>query len=374
MAKTVKTFQYLIISLLESGIHLGASKSKYNPALGSTVIGHRFDTSILNLERTVVSLKQVSSLFRALGFSKSRFLFVNYDLVTQDVTSYYAGLLDQSCLSTKWIGGFLTNYKELNTRLGWPVLNSGSSSLVKANKAGLPKAVFIVNLNQNNWAFNEAVVLNLPVVSVVSSDAKNFEFVEYSIPGNETSVISVNLYSRVIADSYLQGLLMRYLKLIDVKLNSFYIYFKLLLKRLSLVSAYYRLLLLVMVVSNLYLKKNNSISTKLFVSTSIKLLLLLSVELNKTILEYNSVSDKAFSKFFVNGTVSFMLQDLHNLMCLVIKHLLSLNSVINKSKRVDLVSDIFNYFNKIKTGLNKNVYLFTEFDSYLYYGLKHYYK
>ena len=43
---------------MESGIHLGVAKNQYNTALGDNVIGHRFNVSVLNLEKTVFSLKQ----------------------------------------------------------------------------------------------------------------------------------------------------------------------------------------------------------------------------------------------------------------------------------------------------------------------------
>jgi small subunit ribosomal protein S2 len=359
----VKNFQYLIINLMESGIHLGEKKKQYNPELGEILNGSRFDLSIINLEKTVLSLKQTIRLVNDLGFFKSNFLFVNYDLATVDVTYYYAQLLNQLFLSKKWMGGFLTNYKELRLRLRWPRIN------VPVLK--LPKALFIINTKDYHWAFNEGISLKLPIISVLNSNNTQFKQIQYGIPGNDKTIIAINFYNRILADAYQQGLLVRYFKIIGLKLLSFYRLFKIILKFYSLVFMYFRLLLLIIITSNFYINtvfnNNNNNDLNNFIKLSLKLLLLMLNQLNRFSINYKLKNIKLFLK---GKLIKLLLIKLHFITFLVINYLINLYDLKIEDDKLLNLDVIYFKIKTIKNLLNKRFYVFNSFDYHLYFGLK----
>lgn len=345
---------------MESGLHLGAVKNKYNYALGNNIVGHRFNVSILNLEKTIFSLKQTSRLMRRLGFYKSNFLFINYDLTTEDVMFYYAQLVNQMFLSHKWIGGFLTNYKEIRPRIVWPRINVPGMLF--------PKALFIVNTKANYWPLNEGVVLKLPIIAAVSSDNFEVNLVHYSLVGNDKTIFAVNFYNRMLVDSYNQGLLFRYFKIIKVKIVDFYKKFKLMLKLYSLIFIYFRLVLIIIINFNINLKLNNKIMLNQYIIISIKLLLLLLIRINKYVRYLNKVN--VFSQ---GNMLILLLTKLGNLTSLVLNYLINeYNNTTRLINSNDLII-LYNMFIEIKRSLNKRLYLFNVLDYLIYFGIKKYY-
>ncbi|MFZ9141016.1 MAG: 30S ribosomal protein S2, partial [Burkholderiaceae bacterium] len=87
-----------------------------------------------------------------------------------------------------------------------------SRELEKLNKtlggikdmAGLPDALFVVDVGYHKIAIQEANKLGIPVVAVVDTNHSP-EGVDYVIPGNDDAGRAVRLYARAVADAILQG-------------------------------------------------------------------------------------------------------------------------------------------------------------------------
>lgn len=72
-----------------------------------------------------------------------------------------------------------------------------------------PSAVWIVDTEKEHLAIDEANKLGIPVVAILDTNA-NPDQVTYPIPGNDDSIRSVTLLTRVIADAVAQGLMVRH--------------------------------------------------------------------------------------------------------------------------------------------------------------------
>jgi small subunit ribosomal protein S2 len=69
---------------------------------------------------------------------------------------------------------------------------------------GLPDMLFVVDVDHERIAINEANKLGIPVVGIVDTNS-NPDGVDYIIPGNDDSIRAIKLYAASIADSVLEG-------------------------------------------------------------------------------------------------------------------------------------------------------------------------
>jgi small subunit ribosomal protein S2 len=69
---------------------------------------------------------------------------------------------------------------------------------------GLPDILFVVDVDHERIAINEANKLGIPVVGIVDTNS-NPDGVDYIIPGNDDSIRAIKLYAASIADSILEG-------------------------------------------------------------------------------------------------------------------------------------------------------------------------
>jgi small subunit ribosomal protein S2 len=130
----------------------------------------------------------------------------------------------------RWLGGMLTNFKTVKTsikrlkdmettsaeggleRMSKKEALSFGRELDKLNKtlggikdmAGLPDALFVVDVGYHKIAIQEANKLGIPIVAVVDTNHSP-EGVDYVIPGNDDASRAVKLYARAVADSILDG-------------------------------------------------------------------------------------------------------------------------------------------------------------------------
>jgi small subunit ribosomal protein S2 len=69
---------------------------------------------------------------------------------------------------------------------------------------GLPDILFVVDVDHERIAINEANKLGIPVVGIVDSNSDP-DGVDYVIPGNDDSIRAIKLYAASIADTVLEG-------------------------------------------------------------------------------------------------------------------------------------------------------------------------
>ena len=68
----------------------------------------------------------------------------------------------------------------------------------------LPVAVFIVDPRKESIAVKEAQYLGIPVVALAGSDC-NLKELDFAIPGNDSSVTSINFFVSQITQAFKDG-------------------------------------------------------------------------------------------------------------------------------------------------------------------------
>jgi small subunit ribosomal protein S2 len=69
---------------------------------------------------------------------------------------------------------------------------------------GLPDAIFVVDVNHEKIAIQEANKLGIPVIGIVDTNSDP-DGVDIVIPGNDDAIRAIELYSAAIADACIEG-------------------------------------------------------------------------------------------------------------------------------------------------------------------------
>ena len=70
--------------------------------------------------------------------------------------------------------------------------------------AGLPDALFVIDVDHERIAIQEANKLGIPVIGVVDTNS-NPDGVDYVIPGNDDAIRAIKLYASAVSDTILHA-------------------------------------------------------------------------------------------------------------------------------------------------------------------------
>jgi small subunit ribosomal protein S2 len=216
--------------LLEAGVHFGHHTRKWNPKMKLYIYGARNDIHIIDLHKTRKKLEEAYEQVRLMAFNGHKFLFVGTKKQAQDSIKEAAEQCGQYYVNVRWLGGMLTNWPTIQTRidrltaLDKMIENGTMEKLPKKESArlmeerekleailggirnmnGLPDAIFIVDCKKEHLAIKEAHRLEIPVVAVVDTNCDPDE-VDHVIPGNDDAIRSVKLMASQMAEAINEG-------------------------------------------------------------------------------------------------------------------------------------------------------------------------
>ncbi len=223
--------QFVMKDLLEAGVHFGHQTNHWNPRMRSYVYGTRNGIYIIDLQKTVDGAKRAADFVRDITAQGKRILFVGTKKQVKDVIEMEARRSEMSFVTNRWLGGMLTNYTTVRASIDrmkkievlkespeqWAETPKKEQArfdreLAKLKKSlggiedmkKLPGAIFVVDTGKEHIAIKEAIKLGIPTIALVDTncDPTGIDFV---IPGNDDALRSVGLFTKLIADSCLEG-------------------------------------------------------------------------------------------------------------------------------------------------------------------------
>ncbi|MBT5797789.1 MAG: 30S ribosomal protein S2, partial [Porticoccaceae bacterium] len=194
------------------------------------IFGSRNKVHVINLEHTVPAFNEALEILRIEAAKGNQILFVGTKRAAQKIIKEQAERSGMPYVSHRWLGGMLTNYKTIRAsirRFRELETQESDGTFDKLNKKevlmrtrmkdklensiggikdmnGLPDILFVVDVDHERIAINEANKLGIPVVGIVDTNS-NPDGVDYIIPGNDDSIRAIKLYAASIADSILEG-------------------------------------------------------------------------------------------------------------------------------------------------------------------------
>ncbi len=96
--------------LLDSGVHFGHLKRKWNPAMAPYVFMERNGIHIIDLNKTVAKIEEAASAMKQIVKSGKNILFVATKKQAKDIVSEKLKKLNMPYITERWPGGLLTNF------------------------------------------------------------------------------------------------------------------------------------------------------------------------------------------------------------------------------------------------------------------------
>jgi len=216
--------------MLEAGVHFGHQTRFWNPKMAPYIFGHRNKIHIVNLEQTLAKYNEAMNFVRKLAAKKGTILFVSTKRQAREIIAEEARRCGMPYVDDRWLGGMMTNFKtlklsvkrlneleQMETDGGFEKLSKKEALTLQRemdklrksiggikDMAGLPDAIFVIDVGYHKIAVTEAGKLGIPLVGVVDTNHSP-EGVSYIIPGNDDSTRAIRLYARGVADAVLEG-------------------------------------------------------------------------------------------------------------------------------------------------------------------------
>jgi small subunit ribosomal protein S2 len=216
--------------MLQAGVHFGHQTRYWNPKMDKFIFGARNKIHILNLDHTVPVFNEVLGMIRKMGANNNKVLFVGTKRAAQKTIAEEAHRAGMPFVSHRWLGGMLTNYKTIRAsikrfrdleaqsldgtfdRLTKKEALMRTRLMEKLNNSiggikdmgGLPDILFVVDVDYERIAIQEANKLGIPVIGIVDTNS-NPDGIDYVIPGNDDAIRAIKLFCSAVADSILEG-------------------------------------------------------------------------------------------------------------------------------------------------------------------------
>ena len=216
--------------LLEAGVHFGHQTRRWNPKMATYIFTERNGIYIIDLQKTVKKLEEAYFFVRDMAASGESILFVGTKKQAQDAIKEEAERCGQFYVNARWLGGMLTNFKTMRTRIArlnqlQKMQEDGTFDLLPKKEViklqleiaklekylggvkeikKLPGALFVVDSRKEKNAIAEARKLNIPIVAIVDTNCDPDE-IDYVIPGNDDAIRAIKLISQTMANAVLEG-------------------------------------------------------------------------------------------------------------------------------------------------------------------------
>ena len=216
--------------LLEAGVHFGHQTRRWNPKMAEYIYTERNGIYIIDLQKSVGKVDEAYNAVKDIVANGGSILFVGTKKQAQDSIKTEAERCGMYFVNERWLGGMLTNFKTIQTRIKrlkeietmsedgtFDVLPKKEVILIKKewekleknlggikNMKKLPDAIFVVDPKKERICIQEAHTLGIPLIGIADTNCDPEEL-DYVIPGNDDAIRAVKLIVSKMADAVIEA-------------------------------------------------------------------------------------------------------------------------------------------------------------------------
>ena len=216
--------------LLEGGVHFGHHTRKWNPKMAKYIYGARNGIYIIDLTKSAEKISEAYLALKKIVDESGKVLFVGVKPQCKELIEEQAARSGSFYITNRWLGGTLTNFKTIQTRIrrlkeleakeedgSYEKLTKKEVALLRKEKEKLaknlegikemrklPQAVVVVDPQIEHNAVAEAHKLGIPVFGIADTNSDP-DVLDYAIPGNDDALRSVKLIITVLADAIVES-------------------------------------------------------------------------------------------------------------------------------------------------------------------------
>ena len=216
--------------LLEAGVHFGHQTRKWNPKMSKYIYAARNDIHIIDLQLTVGLVEEAYKFVCETAKEGKSVLFVGTKKQAQEAIKEEAQRCGQYYVNSRWLGGTLTNFKTIRSRIDRMVKlekmeQNGEFDLLPKKEVAklkeelgklqtnldgirdmtkMPGVIFIVDPHNEDIAVAEARKLRIPIVAITDTNCDP-DLIDYVIPGNDDAIRAIKLIAGVMANAVIEA-------------------------------------------------------------------------------------------------------------------------------------------------------------------------
>jgi len=217
-------------NLLESGVHFGHQVKRWDPRMKKYIFAERNGIHIIDLQKTIQSIKDAYDAVRKTVAAGKTVLFVGTKKQAQQAVQKEAERCGMFYINNRWLGGMLTNFVTIKKsllrlkKLEKMEVDGTFENLTKKEIASLgkeriklqknlggikemkelPGILFIIDTRKEAIAVAEAQRMGIPIVAVVDTNC-NPDGINFPIPGNDDAIRAITLFTQIIANAVVEA-------------------------------------------------------------------------------------------------------------------------------------------------------------------------
>ena len=216
--------------LLEAGVHFGHQTRRWNPKMAEYIYTERNGIYIIDLQKSVGMVDAAYNAVKDIVANGGSILFVGTKKQAQDSIKTEAERCGMYYVNERWLGGMLTNFKTIQTRIKrlkaietmsedgtfdvlpkkevivlkkeWEKLEKNLGGIKEMKK--IPDAIFVVDPKKERICIQEAHTLGIPLIGIADTNCDPEEL-DYVIPGNDDAIRAVKLIVSKMADAVIEA-------------------------------------------------------------------------------------------------------------------------------------------------------------------------
>ena len=220
----------LVKDLVEAGVHFGHRASRWNPKMRPYIYARKNLIHIIDVRQTIRGLLRAKKYLTQITSRGSIVLFVGTKRQAADTVEREAERCGMPYVNDRWLGGSLTNYRTIRSRLtrleelekirAGDEINSYSKKMQSAlsreyrkmfrnlhgmrTMSRLPECLVVIDPKKEKNAISEARKMGVASIALIDTDCDP-DLVDLPIPGNDDSMRSIELVIKMLADAVIAG-------------------------------------------------------------------------------------------------------------------------------------------------------------------------
>jgi small subunit ribosomal protein S2 len=220
----------IVQEMIEAGVHFGHRTSLWNPKMAPYIFGRKNQIHIMDIRETLRGMLRAKKYLNQVAAGGSLILFVGTKRQAGEAVQAQAERCGMPFVSERWLGGTLTNFRTIRSRLtrleeledirsGDKIENYSKKMQSSLNREyrkmyrnlnglrsmnRLPECLFIVDPGKERNAVREAKRLGITTVALIDTDSDPSQ-IDLPIPGNDDGIRSVDLILKQLADAVIAG-------------------------------------------------------------------------------------------------------------------------------------------------------------------------
>ena len=219
-----------IEELFELGAHFGHRKRFWNPHMEDYIFCEKNNIHIIDLYKTQEKIVELYEIFRQLSSVGNKIMVVGTKRVASSYVTDFGEKTGMPYISHRWLGGMLTNWKTIkvpiNKLLEYEENKSSGQldSMIKKEAVmlekemkklslvfdgvkdmkGLPDALFVIDVESEKIAVQEAIKMGIPVYGLVDTNSNPTNLTNF-IPINDDSAKTIRFVLNLMAEAINSG-------------------------------------------------------------------------------------------------------------------------------------------------------------------------